>query len=121
MRQVIEPHFDRDFYQHSYGFRKERSQHDALDVVRRAKQAGYQYVVDLDIQSFFDNVSHDIVMTKVREKIADGRVLDLIEMWLKAGFMEDGQFYETEIGSPQGRPPKKSSQFYEYMVYNRII
>lgn len=102
VRQMIEPLFDRDFYPHSYGFRKGHSQHQALDVVRRAKKHGYEYVVDLDIQSYFDTIPHDLLMNKVRAKIADGRVLDLIEMWLKAGVMEDNQFHETEIGSPQG-------------------
>lgn len=102
VRQMIEPLFDRGFYPHSYGFRKGRSQHQALDVVGRARDSGYKYVVDLDIQSYFDNIPHDLLMDKIKMKIADGRVLDLIEMWLKAGVMEDDQLYETEVGSPQG-------------------
>lgn len=102
VRQMIEPLFDRDFYPHSYGFRKGRSQHQALDVVSRAKKNGYEYVVDLDIKSYFDNIPHDLLMEKIKTKIADGRVLDLIEMWLKAGVMEDDQFYDTSSGSPQG-------------------
>lgn len=102
VRQMIEPLFDRDFYTHSYGFRKGHSQHQALDIVKRAKQSGYEYVVDLDIQSFFDNIPHDLLMEKVKTKIADGQVLNLIELWLKAGVMEDDQFYDTTIGSPQG-------------------
>ncbi|HED0876559.1 TPA: group II intron reverse transcriptase/maturase, partial [Campylobacter jejuni] len=102
VRQMIEPIFDRHFYPHSYGFRKGHSQHQALETVRKAKRAGYEYVVDLDIQSYFDNINHDILMEKVRERIADGRILDMIESWLKAGIMEDGQFHETVIGSPQG-------------------
>jgi RNA-directed DNA polymerase len=102
VRQIIEPIFDRVFYRHSYGFRKGHSQHQALDVIRRAKRAGYEYVVDLDIQSYFDTISHEILMRKVRERIADGRILDLVEGWLKAGIMEDDQFHDTEKGSPQG-------------------
>lgn len=102
VRQMIEPLFDRDFYRHSYGFRKGHSQHQALDTVKRAKQSGYEYVVDMDIQSYFDTIPHDLLMEKVKTKIADGRVLDLIEMWLKAGVMEDDQFYDTTVGSPQG-------------------
>lgn len=102
VRQMIEPLFDRDFYPHSYGFRKGHSQHQALETIKRAKRAGYEYVVDLDIQSYFDTIPHEKLMNKVREKIADGRVLDLLEGWLKAGIMEDGQFHETEEGSPQG-------------------
>lgn len=102
VRQIIEPLFDKDFYPHSYGFRKGHSQHQAIDVVRRAKSAGYEYVVDLDIQSYFDNIPHDLLMRKIKEKIADGRILNLIYSWLKAGIMEDDQFYDTNIGSPQG-------------------
>ncbi|WP_174614521.1 group II intron reverse transcriptase/maturase [Virgibacillus ihumii] len=102
VRQMMEPLFDRDFYPHSYGFRKGHSQHQALDVVRRAKKSGYEYVVDLDIKSYFDNIPHDLLMEKIKDKIADGRVLDLIEMWLKAGVMEDDRFYDTHQGSPQG-------------------
>lgn len=102
VRQKIEPLFDKEFYPHSYGFRKGRSQHQALDVVKRAKKSGYEYVVDLDIQSYFDNIPHDQLMERVKIKIADGRILDLIEMWLKAGVMEDDQFYDMNKGSPQG-------------------
>jgi RNA-directed DNA polymerase len=102
VRQIIEPIFDRLFYKHSYGFRKGHSQHQALDVIKRAKRAGYEYVVDLDIQSYFDTISHEILMRKVKKRIADGRILDLIEGWLKAGIMEDDQFHDTEKGSPQG-------------------
>lgn len=102
VRQMVEPLFDKDFYPHSYGFRKDHSQHQALGIVRRAKKSGYEYVVDLDIQSYFDNIPHDLLMGKVKTKIADGRVLDLVEMWLKAGVIEDDQFYDTESGSPQG-------------------
>lgn len=102
VRQKIEPLFDRDFYPHSYGFRKGHSQHQALDIVRRAKKSGYEYVIDLDIQSYFDNIPHELLMGKIKDKITDGRVLDLIEMWLKAGVLEDDQFQYTNIGSPQG-------------------
>ncbi|TLS34889.1 group II intron reverse transcriptase/maturase [Pseudalkalibacillus caeni] len=102
VRQMIEPLFDRGFYPHSYGFRKGHSQHQALETIKKAKRAGYEYVVDLDIQAYFDTIPHSKLMRKVKEKIADGRVLDLLEGWLKAGIMEDGQFHETEEGSPQG-------------------
>lgn len=64
VRQMIEPLFDKDFYEHSYGFRKGHSQHQALDIVRRAKRSGYEYVVDLDIQSYFDTIPHERLMEK---------------------------------------------------------
>ncbi|MDC3424048.1 group II intron reverse transcriptase/maturase [Aquibacillus sp. 3ASR75-11] len=102
VRQMIEPLFDRDFYPHSYGFRKGHSQHQALDIVRRAKKSGYEYVVDLDIQSYFDNIPHELLMKKIKDKVTDGKVLDLIEMWLKAGVLEDDQFHYTNMSSTQG-------------------
>lgn len=102
VRRVIEPLFEQDFYEHSYGFRKSRSAHQALETVQKARKAGYEYVVDLDIQSFFDEIPHDLLMEKVRERVTDGKVLNLIEHWLTSGVMEDDRFYETEIGSPQG-------------------
>lgn len=102
VRQIIEPIFEKDFYPHSYGFRKGRSAHQALDIVRKAKRAGYEHVLDLDIQSFFDEIPHGKLMEKVNERISDGKVLKLISNWLTAGIMEDDQFHETEVGSPQG-------------------
>jgi RNA-directed DNA polymerase len=102
VRQVIEPIFEKHFYNHSYGFRKGRSAHQAIDIIRRAKRAGYNYVLDLDIQSFFDEIPHEELMKKVNEKISDGRVLNLLSSWLTAGIMEDDQFHESKIGSPQG-------------------
>lgn len=70
--------------------------------IRRAKRNGYEHVVDLDIVSFFDEIPHEGLMEKVRERITDGKVLTLIRGWLTAGIMEDDQFHEAEIGSPQG-------------------
>jgi RNA-directed DNA polymerase len=102
VRRIIEPIFEEDFYYYSFGFRKGYSAHQALATIRRAKRAGYEYVVDLDIMSFFDEIPHELLMKKVHERITDGRVLMLIRKWLTAGVMEDDQFHETEIGSPQG-------------------
>ncbi len=102
VRQIIEPIFEQDFYYYSFGFRPGYSAHQAISTIRRAKRSGYEYVVDLDIMSFFDEIPHELLMEKVRERITDGRVLTLIRSWLTAGVMEDDQFHETEIGSPQG-------------------
>lgn len=102
VRQVIEPLFEQDFYPHSYGFRRNRSAHQALETVKQARKAGYEYVVDLDVQSYFDEIPHDRLIEKVRERVTDGKVLSLIQKWLTAGVMEDDQFHETNIGSPQG-------------------
>lgn len=102
VRQIIEPIFEQDFYYYSFGFRAGYSAHQAIHTIRRAKRSGYEYVVDLDIMSFFDEIPHELLMEKVHERITDGKVLKLIRGWLTAGFMEDDQFHETEIGSPQG-------------------
>jgi RNA-directed DNA polymerase len=102
VRQIIEPIFEQDFYYYSFGFRPGYSAHQAISTIRRAKRGGYDYVVDLDIMSFFDEIPHELLMEKVRERITDGKVLTLIRSWLTAGVMEDDQFHETEVGSPQG-------------------
>jgi RNA-directed DNA polymerase len=102
VRQIIEPIFEQDFYYYSFGFRPGYSAHQAITTIRRAKRGGYDYVVDLDIMSFFDEIPHEMLMEKVRERITDGKVLTLIRGWLTAGVMEDGQFHETVVGSPQG-------------------
>ncbi|MEK3875942.1 group II intron reverse transcriptase/maturase [Paenibacillus sp. FSL M7-0420] len=102
VRQIIEPIFEEEFYYYSFGFRAGYSAHQAIRTIRRAKRNGYEHVVDLDIVSFFDEIPHEGLMEKVRERITDGKVLTLIRDWLTAGIMEDDQFHETEIGSPQG-------------------
>lgn len=89
VRQIIEPIFEQDFYYYSFGFRPGYSAHQAISTIRRAKRSGYEYVVDLDIMSFFDEIPHELLMEKVRERITDGRVLTLIRSWLTAGVMED--------------------------------
>lgn len=102
VRQIIEPIFEEDFYYYSFGFRAGYSAHQAIRTIRRAKRNGYEHVVDLDIVSFFDEIPHEGLMEKVRERMTDGKVLTLIRGWLTAGIMEDDQFHETPIGSPQG-------------------
>jgi RNA-directed DNA polymerase len=102
VRQIIEPIFEQDFYYYSFGFRPGYSAHQAINTIRRAKRSGYDYAVDLDIMSFFDEIPHEMLMEKVRERITDGKVLTLIRGWLTAGVMEDDQFHETKVGSPQG-------------------
>ena len=94
---------EEDFQGFSYGFRPGRSQHDALDAlsvgIRRKK---VKWVLDLDVQGFFDNVSHEWLIKFVEHRIADRRILRLIHKWLKAGVSEDGKWEETKIGTPQG-------------------
>jgi group II intron reverse transcriptase/maturase len=101
--QVLNPIWEEDFLGFSYGFRPGRKQHDALDALYvgiTGKKVNY--VLDLDIRSFFDKVGHDHMEKFVRHRIGDERLVRLILKWLKAGVMEDGQWFETKEGTPQG-------------------
>lgn len=102
VRMVVEPIFEHSFHEHSYGFRPGRCCHDALRRVQGQLKAGLHYVVDVDIKSYFDEIDHDKLMEKVGEKISDGRVLELIESWLKVGVMEEHELKANESGTPQG-------------------
>lgn len=105
VKMVIEPIFEREFAEHSYGFRPGRCCHDALRRVDELLQSGAVHVVDVDIKGYFDSIPHRRLMELVGERIADGRVLTLIESFLKQGIMEDmGQIEPEERaeGTPQG-------------------
>ncbi len=102
LRQVIEPIFERDFAQHSYGFRPGRGCKDALRRVDALLSAGYVHVVDVDFKSYFDTIPHERLMQRVRTKIADGRVLRLIESFLTQSVLEGMQTWTPTAGSPQG-------------------
>ncbi len=105
VKMVIEPIFEREFAEHSYGFRPGRCCHDALRRVDELLQSGAVHVVDVDIKGYFDSIPHQHLMALVGEHIADGRVLTLIESFLKQGIMEDmGKIEpeEREEGTPQG-------------------
>lgn len=100
---VIEPIFEADFRDCSYGFRPKRSTHGATQRIRETVNNGKIYwVVDVDITGYFDNIPHDKLMQLVEQRINDRRVLKLIRKWLKAGVLKDDKFLETDIGSPQG-------------------
>jgi RNA-directed DNA polymerase len=99
---VIEPIFERDFAEHSYGFRPGRSCKDALRRVDQLLKAGYVHVVDADLKGYFDSIPHDRLLSRVQKKVADGRVLSLIESFLKAGIQEGASEWTSEAGAPQG-------------------
>jgi RNA-directed DNA polymerase len=102
LRHVLEPIFEKEFAEHSYGFRPRRGCKDALRRVDYLLKEGYVYVVDADLKSYFDTIPHKPLMERVRERIADGRVLALIESFLKAGIMDGLQERTPEAGAPQG-------------------
>jgi RNA-directed DNA polymerase len=99
---VLEPIFEADFAEVSFGFRPGRGQHDALAVVTENAKQGYRWVVDGDIQQFFDTLDHQQLMTALRRRISDGELLRLIYRWLKAGYLAEGVYHDTDAGSPQG-------------------
>lgn len=102
--QVLQPIFDPAFSEHSYGFRPNRSAHDAVVAARKHVQAGKNWVVDMDITKFFDHVHHDILMTRIGRVIRDKRMLRLIGRYLRAGAMIEGVVISSEKGTPQGGP-----------------
>lgn len=100
--QVLSPKIDPDFSPRSLGFRANRRAHDAIAILLQDAKEGYRHVLDADIASFFDRLDHEVVMSHVRQKIADGRVIRLIEAFLKAGFSENNVVTIPTEGSPQG-------------------
>lgn len=102
--QVLEPIFDPDFSQSSYGFRPGRSAHQAVEAARGFVQDGWRWVVDVDLESFFDRVNHDKLMHRVWCRVADKRLLKLVRAYIEAGVMVDGVRQPTVEGTPQGSP-----------------
>jgi RNA-directed DNA polymerase len=102
VKLVIEPIFEREFATSSYGFRPGRGCKDALREVERLLRQGYCHVVDVDIKGYFDNIPHPALLRLVEERIADGKVLGLIEAFLKQGVLEEGIVIDPVTGSPQG-------------------
>jgi len=104
MHQALGPLFEPTFSIHSYGFRPGRSAHDAVRVARAQAEAGYIWVVDIDVERFFDTVNHDRLMARMKTVVKDKRVLRLINAYLKAGVTVNGVVVETWEGTPQGGP-----------------
>jgi RNA-directed DNA polymerase len=101
-RNVLEPIFEKIFAEHSYGFRPGRGCKDALRRVDTLLRTGRTWVVDADIRSYFDSIPHDKLMEDIKEQVADGRVLKLIEGYLKQGVMDGLDLWEPDKGTPQG-------------------
>lgn len=104
MLQVLSPLFEPTFSEHSYGFRPGRSAHDAVKAAREQVASGYEWVVDLDLEKFFDTVQHERLMARVKAVVKDSRVLRLIHADLKSGVLVNGVEAATEAGTPQGGP-----------------
>jgi RNA-directed DNA polymerase len=102
--QVLQPIFDPTFSEHSYGFRPGRRAHDAVCQAQRYVQSGRRWVVDVDLEKFFDRVNHDVLMARLAKRVEDKRLLRVIRRYLEAGVMADGVVAERYEGTPQGGP-----------------
>ncbi len=102
IRQILNPIFEKQFHDDSFGFRAGRGCHQAVERVLKYIDDGYKVVVDIDIKGFFDNIPHDVIMAMLRAEIADGNILDIVEKFLSSGVMEDGKRSPTVKGTPQG-------------------
>ena len=116
---VLSQIYEVDFTKFSYGFREGRSQHDALDALYVGiTQRKINWILDADIQGFFDNINHDWLMKMLEKRIGDKRILRLIRKWLKTGYIEDGKRIKQEIGTPQGAviSPLIANVFLHYVL-----
>jgi len=104
LHQVLQPVFDPDFSEFSYGFRPGRNAHQAVHKAREYVASGRRWVVDMDIEKFFDRVNHDILMSRIARKVKDKGVLRLIRRYLQAGMMDGGLVSPRTEGTPQGGP-----------------
>ena len=102
--QLLQSKWDVTFSEHSYGFRPGRSAHQAVKQAQEYIRAGMHYVVDLDLEKFFDRVNHDILMSRVAKRVDDKRLLKLLRAYLNAGVLENGMVQPTDEGVPQGGP-----------------
>lgn len=119
VRTILECIYEEDFLGFSYGFRPRRGCHDALDALYVGiKTRHVNWILDADIRGFFDNISHDWMMTFLQHRIADRRMLRLLKKWLRAGVSEDGQWSPTNIGTPQGAviSPLLANVFLHYVL-----
>src|SRR5882672_2928683 len=102
--QILQKIWDPTFSESSYGFREQRSAHQAIAAAQGYLKQGYQWVVDIDLEKFFDQVHHDRLMTRLEARVSDKRMLKLIRKFLRAGVLEGGLVSPTEEGTPQGGP-----------------
>jgi RNA-directed DNA polymerase len=101
-KTVLEPIFEADFRDSSYGFRPKRSAHQAGEQLRQAVNRGANWVVEIDIEAFYDRIDHELLMKLVEKRVCDRRVLKQLRQWLKAGVLDGGEFLPSDQGVPQG-------------------
>lgn len=104
LHQVLNPIFDSTFSEYSYGFRKGKNAHQALKKAQEYQRSDKRWVVDMDLAKFFDEVNHDVLMSKIAKRIEDKRVLRLLRRYLRSGIMIDGMVSHRDKGTPQGSP-----------------
>ncbi len=104
LHQVLSPFYDETFSASSFGFRPGRSAHQAVRQAKRYIEQGHEWVVDIDLEKYFDRINHDILMSRLARRILDKRILKLIRLYLQAGVMVDGVVIRRHLGTPQGGP-----------------
>ena len=104
IQQILTPLWEPEFSAHSYGFRPGRSAQQAIQAAQRQVNLGKRWVVDLDLEKFFDRVNHDVLMARMERKVSDGRMLGLIRRYLQSGIMQQGMTEPRTQGTPQGGP-----------------
>ena len=119
IHQILEPLYDPNFSTSSYGFRPGRSAHQALKAAREHVASGKAWVVDLDLEKFFDRVNHDVLMSRLARKIGDKRLLKLIRRYLEAGVMSNGVVVERVEGTPKVDRFLRFLQTYSLMSLTR--
>ncbi|MGP3777809.1 group II intron reverse transcriptase/maturase [Halanaerobium saccharolyticum] len=102
VRGILEPIYEKEFCDCSLGFRKGKSQIDAINKIEEYKEQGYKWVLDADIKGFFDNIDHELLIEFIRQKVTDSWVIEIIKSWLTMGVMKDGEYIPTGKGTPQG-------------------
>ncbi len=117
--RVLNEIYETEFYGFSYGYRPNRSPHQALDALATAiVKRPINWILDADLQAFFDSIPHDQLMACIRKRVGDKRMLRLINKWLKTGYIEDGERYRQEVGTPQGSviSPLLANIYLHYVV-----